>query len=598
MSIVVVAPANASQRIDSREELLKGSSPDGGAESGKGPEISQRQPGTGEQYGESEEGDHLSTVTTLTSPGDESLTSPQGGLTPSSPQGGAFPHSSSSRTSAREFPLLADMEHHLPGHHPNEGPPLGGEQSDGNNSRQNLPTGGRINDAYSSNADIELQNYGSNKGRRIGVCDNGSNNPHNVTDFNTNTPAHSKKEPYLDKDLRQFSPAPIGASRSPPSPGLSTLYETSGNEGVTAPQRPHPRTLPGGGGGLIDKRVASEGPLSDGGGEAVPGRAGAGLAQYGTGTGRAASPVGWSGEPPARQPPAYNALQSSSEQLSSTAQPGSQHQEKFYQSSQDSRGAGNTGLIPATNTNQDTFKSSQGLFSSSPSPRASPQTRPLLQKGVHASSPTLLPPRGGRHTLTQHGGEHSGPPVVHYKPSGRHTLGGPAPPIVPSTVAPTASSRHGARDSSALQDIGTDLMRVNGAIRPFKQLQKPQAGAPVTVSPASSGRDKDRGTGGDQTGGPMSFTSEEVGIALVGVNNDYPRYGTEEKSNSKHSLNSKHKPNVGYRLGKRKALFEKRKRISDYALVFGMFGIIVMVVETELSMAHVYEKVRHAFLPL
>lgn len=54
---------------------------------------------------------------------------------------------------------------------------------------------------------------------------------------------------------------------------------------------------------------------------------------------------------------------------------------------------------------------------------------------------------------------------------------------------------------------------------------------------------------------------------------------------------TKHKPNVGYRLGRRKALFEKRKRISDYALVMGMFGIIVMVIENELSSAHVYTKV-------
>lgn len=54
----------------------------------------------------------------------------------------------------------------------------------------------------------------------------------------------------------------------------------------------------------------------------------------------------------------------------------------------------------------------------------------------------------------------------------------------------------------------------------------------------------------------------------------------------------KQKPNVGYRLGRRKALFEKRKRISDYALVMGMFGIIVMVIENELSSANVYTKVR------
>ena len=136
-------------------------------------------------------------------------------------------------------------------------------------------------------------------------------------------------------------------------------------------------------------------------------------------------------------------------------------------------------------------------------------------------------------------------------------------------------------------------MRVNGAIRPFKQLQKPTARTPPPPLPAG-GREGRTDTA--HTGPPMSFTSEEVGIALVGVNNDYPRYGTEEKFQQNHkqsvcSTHQKHKPNVGYRLGKRKALFEKRKRISDYALVFGMFGIIVMVVETELSMAHVYEKV-------
>ena len=124
---------------------------------------------------------------------------------------------------------------------------------------------------------------------------------------------------------------------------------------------------------------------------------------------------------------------------------------------------------------------------------------------------------------------------------------------------------------SAISDIGVDYMKVNGAIRPFKQLQKP-----TTAAAAQS------------PGPPMSFASEDCGIALVGVNSEYPKY-TEEKTDS--NKGSKNKPNVGYRLGKRKALFEKRKRISDYALVFGMFGIIVMVVETELSMGHVYEKV-------
>ncbi|XP_049643715.1 small conductance calcium-activated potassium channel protein 1 [Suncus etruscus] len=42
-------------------------------------------------------------------------------------------------------------------------------------------------------------------------------------------------------------------------------------------------------------------------------------------------------------------------------------------------------------------------------------------------------------------------------------------------------------------------------------------------------------------------------------------------------------PSPGHRLGHRRQLFEKRKRLSDYALIFGMFGIVAMVAEAELS---------------
>ncbi|KAF6208579.1 hypothetical protein GE061_017037 [Apolygus lucorum] len=129
--------------------------------------------------------------------------------------------------------------------------------------------------------------------------------------------------------------------------------------------------------------------------------------------------------------------------------------------------------------------------------------------------------------------------------------------------------------------------RVTGASRIDGQLRKPVS----TLSIPSAMK-----TGAGSGGG------EEAGIALVGVHSEYPRY-TEERAlggglickgqslGSSGNLNgSKHKPNVGYRLGRRKALFEKRKRISDYALVMGMFGIIIMVIENELSSAGVYTK--------
>ena len=144
-----------------------------------------------------------------------------------------------------------------------------------------------------------------------------------------------------------------------------------------------------------------------------------------------------------------------------------------------------------------------------------------------------------------------------------------------TSVTTQSSKTH--RDSS-ISDIGTDFMKVNGALRPFKNLQKPV----TTHNPAI-------------TGGQMSYASEECGIALVGVHSEYPKY-TENREQAPSVVTTETpepiaKPSVGYRLGKRKQLFEKRKRISDYALVFGMFGIIVMVVETELSFSNVYGKV-------
>uniref|UniRef100_A0A8C8VK46 Potassium calcium-activated channel subfamily N member 1 n=1 Tax=Pelusios castaneus TaxID=367368 RepID=A0A8C8VK46_9SAUR len=61
-----------------------------------------------------------------------------------------------------------------------------------------------------------------------------------------------------------------------------------------------------------------------------------------------------------------------------------------------------------------------------------------------------------------------------------------------------------------------------------------------------------------------------------------PSSETEEEGETR-SRHQRKNQNIGYRLGHRRALFEKRKRLSDYALIFGMFGIVVMVTETELS---------------
>ncbi|XP_044256391.1 small conductance calcium-activated potassium channel protein isoform X1 [Tribolium madens] len=167
----------------------------------------------------------------------------------------------------------------------------------------------------------------------------------------------------------------------------------------------------------------------------------------------------------------------------------------------------------------------------------------------------------------------------------------------PEASAPCcgASCVHGTAPSTSLRQlrdhgeggiagIAADSLRINGAMRNFRQLRKPVSTLSIPGAVKNSSR--------DSAGGRMQ--QEEPGVAVVG-HVDYPRFMEDRtigsgvyKGPSSGSL--KHKPNVGYRLGRRKALFEKRKRISDYALVMGMFGIIVMVIENELSSAGVYRK--------
>ena len=48
--------------------------------------------------------------------------------------------------------------------------------------------------------------------------------------------------------------------------------------------------------------------------------------------------------------------------------------------------------------------------------------------------------------------------------------------------------------------------------------------------------------------------------------------------------------NVGYRLAKRKELFQRRKVVCDFALAFAVVGIVLMIIETELYMAEIYKK--------
>ncbi|XP_043285244.1 small conductance calcium-activated potassium channel protein isoform X2 [Venturia canescens] len=175
-----------------------------------------------------------------------------------------------------------------------------------------------------------------------------------------------------------------------------------------------------------------------------------------------------------------------------------------------------------------------------------------------------------------------------------------------SGAAPSAASLRQLREpGDGIAGIAADSLRINGGIRQFRQLRKPVStlsipGAMKSSSGGGAGMPGGVGGGcGSNVGAVIGGGGgDEAGIALVGVHSEYPRYmderglggGPMKGPSGSIGPASKHKPNVGYRLGRRKALFEKRKRISDYALVMGMFGIIVMVIENELSSAGVYTK--------
>ncbi|KAG7260820.1 hypothetical protein CRUP_002443 [Coryphaenoides rupestris] len=111
-----------------------------------------------------------------------------------------------------------------------------------------------------------------------------------------------------------------------------------------------------------------------------------------------------------------------------------------------------------------------------------------------------------------------------------------------------------------------NLAELDSETQPLQTLHS--SGLEVVVSKGNSGEDRSKASN--------ESLVREGGVGGVGgVGGTGGTGGTigAQKKNK----------DIGYKLGHRRALFEKRKRLSDYALIFGMFGIVVMVTETELS---------------
>lgn len=130
----------------------------------------------------------------------------------------------------------------------------------------------------------------------------------------------------------------------------------------------------------------------------------------------------------------------------------------------------------------------------------------------------------------------------------------------------------------------------------FKQLKKVEDLTSTTGKSANSAED-DAKAGGNYLGVSEPQILADGSLSPPGADGD--NYSVAVKRDSaplpRHSGSGAPRPkssrNVGYRLGRRKELYEKRKRISDYSLAFALFGLLVMVLETELTMANVYTKV-------
>ncbi|CAL9695452.1 unnamed protein product [Knipowitschia caucasica] len=79
------------------------------------------------------------------------------------------------------------------------------------------------------------------------------------------------------------------------------------------------------------------------------------------------------------------------------------------------------------------------------------------------------------------------------------------------------------------------------------------------------------------------------------IQDDSSKAHSESQMREEPDIPQKKPRDISYRLGQRKALFGKRKQLSDYALICGMFGILVMVIETELSRGVYTKDSRYSF---
>lgn len=172
-----------------------------------------------------------------------------------------------------------------------------------------------------------------------------------------------------------------------------------------------------------------------------------------------------------------------------------------------------------------------------------------------------------------------------------------------------------------LYNVSNEFMRVAGYSQQFKSLlskrdgsmKKPSQDLPG-VTFAENGKDKDleKGSLALPLGSSVDSSSDAAlaaaGVTLSGVaaspatasdatkdsgNGPDPRMLDPKRPTRKSAYGRlwKEQPNLKHRLKKRKTLFSHRTKVSDFALLFAVVGILLTILEAELTASAVVAKV-------
>lgn len=152
----------------------------------------------------------------------------------------------------------------------------------------------------------------------------------------------------------------------------------------------------------------------------------------------------------------------------------------------------------------------------------------------------------------------------------------------------TENKQH-AKYGSTLTNIGVDIMKATGSMGVrFKQLQKPFSKSndslhrhSILPTPALSERRSSTIAGALCNDVPLMIPINNLHKSAADLSDNH-RSGKHSSNRQNH-----HHNHAGYRLGQRKTLAEHRRKVADYSCLFALTGLVLMIVEMELTIASI-----------